>query len=173
MVRASLAAGAFVALAFLSACQAGTPGPSAGPTPAGPTPPAAAPTPPAAAPTPPAADAPLPDSGGVFDGIYTLAQAERGQVVYEASCAECHEVQVYTESQFKNRWEGRWAIQLWYYIHDRMPYGNPFSLTRQQVTDVFTYILQLNGAPTGNRELGIDDPSLMPYMINWGSMPGT
>lgn len=166
MVRASLAAGSLAALVVLSACAAGTPGPATGPAPAEPETTAAAPTP-----TPPADEGVLPDSAGVFDGIYTAAQAFRGEEVYKAQCAECHEVQVYTEAQFKNRWDGRWAIQLWYYIHDRMPYGNPYSLTRQQVTDVFTYILQLNGAPTGNRELGTDDPSLMPYMINWGTAP--
>lgn len=167
MVRASLAAGTLVALVVLSACQAGTPGPATGPAPAEPETTAAAPTP-----TPPADEAVLPDSAGVLDGIYTVAQALRGEEVYKATCAECHETQIYTEAQFLNRWDGRWAIQLWYYIHDRMPYGNPYSLTRQQVTDVFTYILQLNGAPTGDRELGTDDPSLMPYMINWGAAPG-
>ena len=45
----------------------------------------------------------------------------------------------------------------------------PYSLTREQVTDVLTYILQLNGLPAGNGELGTDDDSIDQYWLRWAT----
>ncbi len=50
-----------------------------------------------------------------------------------------------------------------------MPYDDPWSLTRQQVTDVLTYILQLNGLPAGDVELGTDDDTIDDYWIAWSA----
>jgi mono/diheme cytochrome c family protein len=102
-----------------------------------------------------------------MDGIYTLAQAERGEEVYLTLCAECHDTEDWTESAFLGRWADQSTFQLWYYINDRMPYENPWSLTRQQVTDVMTYILHLNDLPTGSEELGITDDDIDQYWIVW------
>jgi mono/diheme cytochrome c family protein len=101
------------------------------------------------------------------DGIFTLAQARRGQELYRAVCSECHDTDDWMETGFKNRWQDQSVFQLWYYINDRMPYDDPWSLTRQQVTDVLTYILELNGLPAGNAELATDDDSIDDYWIDW------
>ena len=82
-------------------------------------------------------------------------------------CSECHETADLTDSAFQARWEGQSTFQLWYFINDRMPYDDPWSLSRQQVTDVMTYILQLNGLKTGDAEMGIDDDSIDDYWIVW------
>ncbi len=103
------------------------------------------------------------------DGIFTAAQAERGHELFRAVCSECHDAADWTETGFKNRWEDQSVFQLWYYINDRMPYDDPWSLTRQQVTDVLTYILQLNGLPTGDAELATDDDSIDDYWIVWAT----
>ena len=58
-------------------------------------------------------------------------------------------------------------FRLWYWIYERMPHGNPGSLTREQVTDALTYIFQLNGLPAGGMELGTDDDSIDDYWIIW------
>ena len=50
-----------------------------------------------------------------------------------------------------------------------MPYDDPWSLSRQQVTDVLTYILQINGLRAGDTELATDDDSIDDYWIAWGS----
>lgn len=101
------------------------------------------------------------------DGIFTLTQAERGQALYREVCSECHDTEDWTETGFKNRWADESVFQLWYYINDRMPYENPWSLTRQQVTDVLTFILQLNDLPPGDAELATDDDSIDDYWIAW------
>lgn len=101
------------------------------------------------------------------DGIYTAAQAERGQELYREICSECHDTEDWTETGFRNRWEDESVFQLWYYINDRMPYDDPWSLSRQQVTDALTYILQLNGLPAGESELATDDDTIDDYWIVW------
>jgi hypothetical protein len=52
-----------------------------------------------------------------------------------------------------------------------MPYDDPWSLSRQQVTDVLSYILQLNGLPTGAAELGVEDDDIDDFWINWTRRP--
>lgn len=103
------------------------------------------------------------------DGIYTMAQADRGQELFGAVCSECHDTEDWTDSGFKGRWEDQSVFQLWYYINDRMPYDDPWSLSRQQVTDVVTYILRLNDLPAGDTELATDDDSIDDYWIAWSA----
>ncbi|MDX1646578.1 MAG: cytochrome c [Longimicrobiales bacterium] len=126
--------------------------------------PEAAPTPgqPAEEPADPRSDDPT-----TADGIFTVTQAQRGHELFQTVCSECHDTEDWTETGFRNRWENESVFQLWYYINDRMPYDNPWSLTRQQVTDVLTYILQLNDLPAGDTELATDDDSIDDYWIVW------
>ena len=61
-------------------------------------------------------------------------------------------------------------FRFWYYIYERMPEDEPpYVLTREQVSDVLTYILQLNGLPSGDAELGSDDDSVGQHWLYWGS----
>ena len=102
-----------------------------------------------------------------MDGVYTVAQAERGLQVFNRICAECHLAEDWTQEAFLDRWEELSVFRLWYWIYERMPHGNPGSLSREQVTDALTYIFQLNGLPPGNAELGTDDDSIDDYWIIW------
>ena len=95
--------------------------------------------------------------------------AERGEALFRSTCSECHDSADWTETGFKGRWEEQSVYQLWYYVNERMPYDDPWSLSRQQTTDVLTYIFQLNGLPTGETELATDDDSIDDYWIAWGS----
>lgn len=137
-------------VSFVAACSSG-PAPAAAPAPAADTAPMAAPD----------------VEPSTADGIFTAAQAERGHELFRAVCSECHDAADWTETAFRNRWEDQSVFQLWYYINDRMPYDDPWSLTRQQVTDVLTYILELNDLPAGSAELATDDDSIDDYWIVW------
>ena len=106
-----------------------------------------------------------------LDGVYTQAQAQRGKQLFDGVCSECHETEDLTDRAFQARWEGQSTFQLWYFINDRMPYDDPWSLTRQQVTDALTYILQLNGLRSGDTEMGTDDDSIDDYWIVWEEGP--
>lgn len=158
--RAGFAAASVAVALVSSTCQAGSPAPTSAPEPAAE--PEAAPAPEAAATPRSRADEP-----NTTHGIYTEAQAARGRQVYEQICTECHEPADWTQPAFLERWEEASVFRLWYWIYERMPHGNPGSLTREQVTDALTYIFQLNGLPPGPSELATDDDSIDDYWIIW------
>ena len=151
---------ALFAAAFFAACQSA---PSAN----GP-----APTPEPVASTPAPAEAPASDlkTPNTLEGIYTPAQAERGAQVFANICSECHETVEWEDELFLARWEGEAIYRFWHYIFERMPHGStPYSLPRQSVTDVVTYILQLNGVPAGDTELGTTDDDIDDHWLYWGT----
>ena len=115
----------------------------------------------------PAAPRAKADEPNTTHGIYSEAQAARGRQVFEQICAECHLTADWTQSAFRERWEEASVFRLWYWIYERMPHGNPGSLTREQVTDALSYIFQLNGLPPGPSELANDDDSIDDYWIIW------
>ncbi len=107
-----------------------------------------------------------------LDGIYTAAQAQRGRQVFENICSTCHRAEDWQDAMFLARWEGESVFRFWWFIYERMPYGEPpYSLPREQVSDVLTYILQLNGLPSGDAELGSDDASIGQHWLHWGAPP--
>lgn len=108
------------------------------------------------------------DDASTLDGVYTAGQAERGAQVFENVCSNCHEVVDWEDQRFQDRWNGESIYRFFFYIWERMPNGEPpYSLPRQDVTDVITYILQENGLPAGERELGSDDDSLSAFWLYW------
>ncbi len=130
---------------------------------------------------PPAASLPVPqtapvtvattvhaDDASTLDGVYTRAQAQRGAAVFEGICSECHETVDWADDAFRARWKDESVFRFWYYIYEQMPDGEPpYTLTREQVTDVLTYILQLNELPVGESELGTDDDSIDKFWLRW------
>jgi mono/diheme cytochrome c family protein len=161
----------------LMSCQSGDPAPaSPGPAPEradpapvaadpGPAPVATDPTPVAVAPAPAVTNS---ADASTLDGVYTPAQAARGAQVFDNVCSECHKTEEWADDGFRSRWQDESVFGFWYYIYEQMPNGAPpYTLTRVQVTDVLTYILELNGLPVGPAELGTDDDSIDKFWLRW------
>lgn len=109
------------------------------------------------APTPVAEAAPVaPPAAAEPAGFFTEAQALRGRTVFRSICSECHYSSEFSSDSFKFAWRRRDAGALYGYIADAMPEDAPGSLTTQQYLDVLSYILDMNGFPTGSDELGAD-----------------
>lgn len=107
-------------------------------------------------------------SPSTLDGVYTAEQAQRGYDVWESTCSECHDQDDWTDQAFLERWNEDSVYRFWYYIYESMPEGTPpYSLPREAVTDVVTYIFQLNGLPEGDSELGSDDDSIGEHWLVW------
>ena len=99
-----------------------------------------------------------------LDGVYTEEQAERGAEVVEDVCRECHDDEEFVGA-FIRSWAGASLAALYDDIYSLMPEDQPGSLPPQQYADVITYILQLNGLPPGETELGIARESLERVLI--------
>jgi cytochrome c553 len=97
----------------------------------------------------------------VTEGVYSAAQAMRGQQAYKAQCAECHGAALEGSSGpplvgelFASNWGGRSLADLVDKIQKTMPFNNlAGSLSRQQSTELTAYILQAGKFPAAQVEL--------------------
>jgi len=99
-----------------------------------------------------------------LDGVYTEEQALRGAEVIENVCRECHDDEEFVGA-FIRSWAGASVAALFDDIYSLMPEDQPGSLPVQQYADVIAYILQLNGLPPGEVELGAARESLERVLI--------
>lgn len=90
----------------------------------------------------------------VADGVFTQAQVDAGQQVYDSSCKNCHNQRFYRD--ILRSWNGQPLLYLWENILGTMPADNPGSLMLDEYTDVLAYILHDNDFPTGDTELDPD-----------------
>lgn len=91
----------------------------------------------------------------VKDGVFTAAQVDAGQIVYDSSCKTCHNMRFYSDTL--KSWNNQPLIYLWESIMGTMPADNPGSLLLEEYTDVIAYILAENGFPTGETRLDPDN----------------
>jgi cytochrome c5 len=102
----------------------------------------------------PAAETPAMASAG--SATFSDAQADRGRDVFRAQCTECHYSSEFSDSQFKFKWSRRTAGSLYQMIQTQMPETAPGSLAPEQVVDIVSYILRMNGFEPGAAELAPD-----------------
>ena len=91
-----------------------------------------------------------------MDGIFTAAQAERGEGLFGSLCQRCHSVQEFTGRSFDTIWAGVPAAALYTQIANTMPLDQPGSLGIPQVTALMAYIFAANDMPNGNTPLAGD-----------------
>jgi cytochrome c5 len=97
----------------------------------------------------------------VLDGVFTAAQADRGDAVYNEKCATCHEGAdvdgpPLTGTPFVDRWREDTLDGLFEFITTRMPQTAPGSLPAATYVDIVAHLLQENDYPAGDRELTTD-----------------
>ncbi|MCG8468502.1 MAG: cytochrome c [Gemmatimonadetes bacterium] len=85
-------------------------------------------------------------------GVYSEAQATRGEDVYWNVCSECH-VEDDFAGPFMQSWSGASIKDLFEEIRGTMPEDNPGGLPEAQYVDVVAYMFKLNGMPTGDADL--------------------
>ena len=94
------------------------------------------------------------------EGVYSAAQATRGQAIYKAQCAECHGNALegtvgspLAGDRFLSEWSARPLSAFVDKIQKTMPFSTPGSLSRPQSSDLTAYILQVGKFPAGRTEL--------------------
>jgi quinoprotein glucose dehydrogenase len=99
-------------------------------------------------------------SVSIWDGVYTAAQAERGRLVVQNHCAECHgadlnggEGPALVGSTFMVKWETHTVERLFHKIRDTMPSVGSTEVSENEKLDTVAFILQQNGYPAGQAEL--------------------
>lgn len=89
----------------------------------------------------------------VRDGVFTTAQAERGEAIFTQACQGCHQPEQFTGPGFIDAWTGQTADAPFDVIRTTMPEDNPSSLKQSEYAAVLAYLLRLNNLPAGETEL--------------------
>lgn len=99
---------------------------------------------------------------GTDTGLYSEAQATRGERLYEQYCTACHGAKLegnpaapLAGGVFLSRWaDGQHTLDdLFYIVRMQMPYSAPGSLAKQQYADIVAFVLKANAYPAGEAEL--------------------
>ena len=114
----------------------------------------------------------------VLDGVFTEAQARRGQGVYDQNCSSCHGPELeggeleggdvapsIAGSDFIVFWTELPVGSLFDRIKVSMPQDRPGRLSDEEYTDVVAYMLEANSYPAGDVELPADKAALDMIMI--------
>jgi quinoprotein glucose dehydrogenase len=101
----------------------------------------------------------------IWSGVYSKAQAARGQATYEMNCSRCHGSDLnsnpqasLTGSDFMQRWREDNVESLFLFVRTSMPpmrRGGPprVPLSDAEYVDIISYIFQANRFPEGEQEL--------------------
>ncbi len=108
------------------------------------------------------------------DGVYTEVQAQRGNDLYQNSCASCHGGALQGEEEnpplsgkhFFSRFGGMPVSALYGFINTQMPLGQAGALGAQGNADVTAYILQVNKFLAGQAELPANLSTLRTIIVN-------
>jgi cytochrome c len=97
----------------------------------------------------------------VWDGVYTIEQAKRGEALYGQHCAACHggallgaeAAPALTGFEFGGNWNTLTVGDLYERIRTSMPVDDPGKVSAQQKVDIIAHILRVGGFPAGMTEL--------------------
>lgn len=96
----------------------------------------------------------------MLDGVYTSAQARRGQEQFEQHCAACHRADLGGQSgpalkgdRFLDHWREFPVDVLVNDMRRQMPATNPGALQAAAYVDIAAYLIEANGLPAGAKEL--------------------
>ena len=108
----------------------------------------------------------------IWSGVYTDAQAARGEKAYKLACGYCHKDDLTGgffddgngrapalagprafDSSFEKRWAGATVGEMVIDIGTAMPQKDPGSLPPETYVDIISFLLSKNGVPAGAAEL--------------------
>ena len=103
-----------------------------------------------------------------LDGVYTEAQAARGQKIYAENCASCHgddlsgggQAPALSGKDFNADWNDLAIGDVFDRTSGTMPADKPGTLKPEQAVDVIAFLLQKGNFPAGQAELPTDATAL-------------
>jgi mono/diheme cytochrome c family protein len=96
-----------------------------------------------------------------------LRQVEVGGQWFQSACIQCHAVGAMANADFRLKWSGRNAYDLYETIRSQMPQSKPGSLTNGTYAAIVAYLLSVNGMPVGSRRLSSDSLALASIRLSF------
>jgi len=103
-----------------------------------------------------AQSAPAAPGESTLAGVYTAAQAARGEESYMNICVGCHAAGTYAGATFLAKWDGKPVSEFFEIMSEKMPKDDPGSLELKEYAQILAYILRQNKMPEGKVELPAD-----------------
>ena len=97
----------------------------------------------------------------IWDGAFTVEQAERGAAIYKQVCSECHGGDLMGDgfapalsgADFQGNWNDLSVGDFFERIRISMPPSGPSGVTPAQKADIVAYVFNQNKYPAGTTEL--------------------
>ena len=97
----------------------------------------------------------------IWSGVFSAAQAKRGEAIAGRRCATCHSADLaggqdgpaLVGSDVLQAWSGTTAGDLFDKIRTTMPADAPQTLSPQETADILAFIFSQNKCPAGEKEL--------------------
>jgi mono/diheme cytochrome c family protein len=103
-----------------------------------------------------------------WDGVYSAAQAKRGEALFSRACAACHggtltggdRAPALAGVAFTGRWNDRTLGDLFEYMSAMMPLQSPGGFSPEQNGDILAYVLSKGNYPAGQADLPVQADAL-------------
>ena len=97
----------------------------------------------------------------VNEGVYSAAQAKRGEAIYKEQCAACHgdnlegsgPMPPLAGKDFLANWQGKPVADVFEKTATSMPATAPGTLSPEQTADTIAYLLSVGKYPAGAADL--------------------
>ncbi|HVY66685.1 MAG TPA: cytochrome c [Gammaproteobacteria bacterium] len=100
------------------------------------------------------------------DGVFSAAQAQRGQRVFTSICVDCHEMTDFVgPGAYLDKHEGRTLWVMFDFVRSNMPDNDPSSLDPADYAAVIAYIFSAYGLPAGAADMPMDREALESIVI--------
>ncbi len=106
----------------------------------------------------------------MWDGVYSSAQASRGEAAFDNLCESCHRGG-FQGPQFMQRWREDKLAAFYNFMSTKMPISAPGMGTRQQYLDILAWVLSTNRFPAGSVELTAADLTAVQIVGKDGPQP--
>jgi mono/diheme cytochrome c family protein len=109
----------------------------------------------------------------VWSGVYSEAQAYRGEKVVDTVCLGCHGAGLeggdsgprLVGEHFLSAWNKKSVGDLFDFIFETMPKNAPRTMRKEDIASVIAYMLKHNDLPAGRQELSAERDALAQITI--------
>jgi quinoprotein glucose dehydrogenase len=119
-------------------------------------------------------------SATVWDGVFTTAQASRGEAAYQKACATCHGPALGGDAfapplvgePFTTRWQDGTLSDVLVLVKTTMPQDMPATLSADTYADIVAFLLKSNNYPAGQREISQNPDQVKDVRFTKAPSPG-
>jgi mono/diheme cytochrome c family protein len=101
--------------------------------------------------------------------VAAARQLDRGEQWFRSACLECHAVRGLDDADFRLKWDGRNAFDLFERIRSTMPSSRPGALTQGTYAAIVAYLMKLNGMKVGTTIVPSDSAALAAIRLRFAS----